>query len=823
MERIEKAKGIGTDRGANCREPDEEGEHRLLTTSSEVGSRERTEKAGRLERKGRSRKLLNQRNCPSRQSEVCVHNSCVGIDAQSKAGSSSLEYCLTLLFGKVPELWGPTGTIVAALTNHRAVRPRHTKLPTQRADLGPRKPGQGPKRSACWRRKRETAAAALETRAPRPGARSSPHFLSTPLSMKIIAGIFLLPFIISGFAPRARYGVNHVSEKVLQSQSRFNWSLLAPAELKDRYMGLQTKSMGRGNPHFTLEGHKFLIFGGSIHYFRVPKAYWRDRLLKLKACGFNTLTTYVPWNLHEPERGKFYFSGNLDLEAFIRMAAELGLWVILRPGPYICSEIDLGGLPSWLLQDPDLKLRTTNKDFVDAVDHYFDHLIPRVIPLQYHWGGPIIAVQVENEYGSYNKDKDYMPYVQQALLQRGIVELLLTSDNEKDVLKGYIKGVLATINMKTFSSDAFSLLNKVQSKKPIMIMEFWVGWFDTWGNQHLVRDAMEVEHTVLEFIKAEISFNAYMFHGGTNFGFMNGATYMGKHRGVVTSYDYDAILTEAGDYTEKYLKLRKLFGSILATPLPPLPDLVPKAVYPPVRPSLYLPLWDVLEYLNEPVKSNIPINMENLPINDGNGQSYGFVLYETSICSGGRLYIHAQDMAQVFLNETVIGILNDGIQNLDIPKFRGCQLLRILVENQGRVNYSWKIQEQRKGLTGLIGINSIPLKDFTIYSLEMKMNFFERLRSATWRPAPESYLGPAFYLGTLKAGPSPKDTFLRVLGWKYGFVFINGCNLGRYWHIGPQETLYLPGSWLHPEDNEMILFEKMMSGSDIQSMDKPKL
>ncbi|KAM9657926.1 beta-galactosidase-1-like protein 3 isoform 1-T1 [Trichechus inunguis] len=683
--------------------------------------------------------------------------------------------------------------------------------------------------------------------------------------MKRIAGIFFLPFIMSGFAPRAKHGVNRVAGKVLQSQSRFqipafslaaqghhgsftsqqylsspplpsslpststpccarfNWSHLVPAELKDRYLGLQTKSKGRDNPHFTLEGHKFLIFGGSIHYFRVPRAYWRDRLLKLKACGFNTLTTYVPWNLHEPERGKFDFSGNLDLEAFIWMAAELGLWVILRPGPYICSEIDLGGLPSWLLQDPDLKLRTTNKGFVDAVDHYFDRLIPKVVPLQYHRGGPIIAVQVENEYGSYNKDKDYMPYVQQALLQRGIVELLLTSDNERDVLKGYIEGVLATINMKTFSSNAFSLLNKAQSKKPIMIMEFWVGWFDTWGNQHFVRDAKEVEHTVLEFVKAGISFNAYMFHGGTNFGFMNGATYFGKHRGVVTSYDYDAVLTEAGDYTEKYFRLRKLFGSILATPLPPLPDLVPKTVYPAVRPSLYLPLWDVLEYLNEPVKSNAPVNMENLPINHGSGQSYGFVLYETTICSGGHLYVHAQDMAQVFLNETVIGVLDDNTQDLDIPKFKGCQLLRILVENQGRVNYSWKIQEQQKGLTGFIGINSIPLKGFTIYSLEMKMNFFERLRSATWRPVPKSYLGPAFYLGTLMAGPSPKDTFLRLQGWNYGFVFINGHNLGRYWHIGPQESLYLPGAWLHPEDNEIILFEKMMSGLYIESMDKPYL
>ncbi|KAM5222666.1 beta-galactosidase-1-like protein 3 [Hipposideros larvatus] len=622
---------------------------------------------------------------------------------------------------------------------------------------------------------------------------SAPRF-SPCLSWKRIACIFFLPFILSGLAPSIKYKEHLASEETRPQlpQYRFNWSHLTPLELKNRSVGLQTESIAGSNPYFTLGGHKFLIFGGSIHYFRVPREYWRDRLLKLKACGFNTVTTYVPWNLHEPQRGKFDFSGNLDLEAFVLMAAEIGLWVILRPGPYICSEIDLGGLPSWLLQDPKLRLRTTDKGFVEAVDKYFDRLIARVVPLQ-------------------------------ALLKRGIVELLLTSDSAKEVLRGSIKGVLATLNMNTFQENAIKSLYKVQRNKPIMVMEYWVGWFDTWGSEHKVTNVYDVVKTVSKFIKFEISFNVYMFHGGTNFGFMNGAINFGKHRGVVTSYDYDAVLTEAGDYTNKYFKLRKLFGSILAFPLPPLPELTPKAVYPSVRPSLYLPLWDVLKYLNEPVISNKPVNMENLPINDGNGQSYGFILYETPICSGGELHADVQDTAQVFLNETSIGILSDSNQNLDIPEVRECQLLRILVENQGRVNFSWKIQGQQKGLTGSVTINNIPLERYTIYSLEMKMNFFERLRSATWRPVPNSFRGPAFYLGTLKVGSSPKDTFLRPLNWNYGFVFINGHNLGRYWYIGPQETLYLPGAWLHPEDNEIILFEKSKSGSYIQTTDGPML
>ncbi|KAL4674801.1 hypothetical protein H8959_018735 [Pygathrix nigripes] len=571
-----------------------------------------------------------------------------------------------------------------------------------------------------------------------------------------MVGVFFLPFVLSAFAPRFKQEENLMLGRAHPPQPRFNWSHLTPLELKNRSVGLGTASTGRGKPHFTLEGHKFLIFGGSIHYFRVPREYWRDRLLKLKACGFNTVTTYVPWNLHEPERGKFDFSGNLDLEAFVLMAAEIGLWVILRPGPYICSEMDLGGLPSWLLRDPRLLLRTTNKGFTEAVEKYFDHLIPRVIPLQYRQGGPVIAVQVENEYGSFNKDKTYMPYLHKALLGRGIVELLLTSDGEKNVLSGHTKGVLAAINLQKVHKNTFSQLREVQRDKPLLVMEYWVGWFDRWGDKHHVKDAKEVERAVSEFIKYEISFNVYMFHGGTNFGFMNGATYFGKHTGVVTSYGkyYDAVLTEAGDYTEKYFKLQKLFESVSATPLPQVPKLTPKAVYPPMRPSLYLPLWDALSYFNEPVRSHQPVNMENLPINNGSGQSYGLVLYEKSICSGGRLCAHAHDMAQVFLDETMIGILNENNKDLHIPELR-------------------LLKTEDLGYTLGLGGENQPLS-----------NGLPRLRSATWKPVPESHQGPAFYRGTLKAGPSPKDTFLSLL---------------------------------------VILFEKMLSGSDIKSTDKPML
>uniref|UniRef100_A0AC11BP59 Galactosidase beta 1 like 3 n=1 Tax=Ovis aries TaxID=9940 RepID=A0AC11BP59_SHEEP len=647
----------------------------------------------------------------------------------------------------------------------------------------------------------------------------SPCPFSPRLSWRRVLCVLFLPFASSGFAPPAKHRNNFIFEhrKLHPSPRRFDWSHLTPRELQNRSWGIQTEERAGRNPYFTLEGREFLILGGSIHYFRVPRASWRDRLLKLRACGFNTVTTYVPWNLHEPERGTFDFSGNLDLEAFILLAEEVGLWVILRPGPYICGEMDLGGLPSWLLQDPTSQLRTTNHSFVNAVNKYFDHLIPRVAPLQRRE----LTARSGNSRPPPRSAFSRASVLDPALQQRGIGGLLLTADNSEEVTRGHIKGVLASINVKEFKVDSFKHLYKLQRHKPILIMEFWVGWFDTWGAEHRVMGVSEVERSVSEFIRFGISFNVYMFHGGTNFGFMNGATSFEKHRGVTTSYDYDGVLTEAGDYTAKYF-MRGRFPlpvSFAVRPLPPVPSPTPTVVYPSLKLSHYLPLWEALPYLQRPVTSNVPINMENLPINNGNGQSFGFVLYEMTVCSGGRLRANAQDEAQVFLNETSLGILTDVHRDIDIPPIMECQLLRILVENQGRVNFSWKIQNQRKGLIGPVTLDKIALDWFTIYSLELKMRFFKKLRSAPWRPLGGPSSSPAFYRGTLTAGSSPQDTFLQLFGWNHGCVFINGRNLGRYWNIGPQEALYLPGSWLQPGANEIVLFEKEKRGSGVFSTD----
>uniref|UniRef100_A0A8D0RHI5 Beta-galactosidase n=1 Tax=Sus scrofa TaxID=9823 RepID=A0A8D0RHI5_PIG len=590
---------------------------------------------------------------------------------------------------------------------------------------------------------------------------------------------------------------------------RLNWSSLAPSWLRHRQLGLQAKDQ-----NFMLEDSAFWIFGGSVHYFRVPRAYWRDRLLKMKACGLNTLTTYVPWNLHEPERGKFDFSGNLDMEAFILLAAEVGLWVILRPGPYICSEIDLGGLPSWLLQDSSMKLRTTYEGFTKAVDLYFDHLMARVVPLQYKNGGPIIAVQVENEYGSYNKDPAYMPYIKKALEDRGIVELLLTSDNEDGLSKGTVDGVLATINLQSQNELRLlhNFLQSVQGVRPKMVMEYWTGWFDSWGGPHHILDTSEVLRTVSAIIDAGASINLYMFHGGTNFGFINGAMHFQDYMSDVTSYDYDAVLTEAGDYTPKYIRLRELFGSISGVKVPedvrkplsacspaswqgaslPLPpDLLPKVRYEPVVPAFYLSLWDALPYIKEPVTSEKPVNMENLPINDGNGQSFGYTLYETTITSSGILSALVRDRGQ---RAFVTGGWDSGFHQCPLCSWQGFTILRILVENCGRVNYGENIDNQRKGLIGDIYLNDTPLKKFKIYSLDMKKSFFQR-----WAPC-------------------------KGWGRGKGVVFVNGYNLGRYWNIGPQETLYLPGVWLNEGINQVGQEgQKSWPGPVIQFMEMPYL
>ncbi|KAF4009546.1 hypothetical protein G4228_000003 [Cervus hanglu yarkandensis] len=449
-------------------------------------------------------------------------------------------------------------------------------------------------------------------------------------------------------------------------------ALLRPSHISERLVGLQV----RGSD-FTLGNTPFLILSGTIHYFRVPRDYWKDSLLKLKACGFNTVTTHVPWNLHEPRRGQFHYSGNLDLMAFISLASEVDLWVILCVGPYIGSDLDLGGLPSWLLKDSHMKLRTTYKGFTTAVNHYFDDLIPRIRGFQFHEEGSIIAVQMENEYGSYNLDKGYMPYIKNALLSRGIKTMLLTADTGQGLLKGHTPTVFATLHMKSIKKDTYEHLSSVQGPGPVMMMVYTARSLDGWGTSRNTLDLHMLMHEAREMLQLRFSLNFYMFHGGTNFGFMGGAAFRG-HR---------------------------------------------------------LPM--------QPVRSMGPLSMEQLSVNQGNGQSTGYILYETVITGGGVLNSdgHVKDRGQ---------------------HYKEFLTLRILVENQGRLASGTSMNQERKGLTGNIYLNSSPLRKFKIYSLEMQNKFTQRKLPNIWKPSFLHAEGPAFFLALLRVGSQPKDTFMSL-------------------------------------------------------------
>ncbi|XP_070239332.1 beta-galactosidase-1-like protein 2 [Bos mutus] len=574
-------------------------------------------------------------------------------------------------------------------------------------------------------------------------------------------------------------------------------ALLRPSHVSERLVGLQV----RGS-NFTLGNMPFLILSGTIHYFRVPRDYWKDSLLKLKACGFNTVTTHVPWNLHEPRRGQFHYSGNLDLIAFISLASEVDLWVILCVGPYIGSDLDLGGLPSWLLKDSHMKLRTTHKGFTAAVNHYFDDLIPKIRGFQFQEEGPIIAMQMENEYGSYNLDKRYMPYIKNALLSRGIKTMLMTADTGQGLLKGHTPTVFATLHMKSIRQKTYEHLSSAQGPGPVMMTVYTARSLDGWGTPRNTLDLHMLMESVREMLKLRFSLNFYMFHGGTNFGFMGGAAFPGHRLPMVTSYDYGALLTEDGGYTPEYLVFQEFFR----------PDA-----------GHFISLWDTLIHqddvspllMDEPVRSTGSLSMEQLSVNEGSGQSAGYILYETVITRGGVLNSdgHVKDRGQVFLDDKYIGVLDDAHQKLTLPSdhYKEFLTLRILVENQGRLASGTSMNQERKGLTGNIYLNGSPLRKFKIYSLEMQNKFTQRKLPNIWKPSFLHTVGPAFFLALLRVGSQPKDTFMSLQGWTKGVVFINGQNLGRYWNVGPQETLYVPGPWLKPGLNEIIVFEEFKS------------
>ncbi|BAJ65004.1 glycoside hydrolase family 35 protein [Anaerolinea thermophila] len=556
--------------------------------------------------------------------------------------------------------------------------------------------------------------------------------------------------------------------------------------------------------HFELDGEPFRILAGAMHYFRVHPAYWKDRLLKLKAMGLNTVETYVAWNLHEPHEGEFHFGDWLNIERYIELAGELGLYVIVRPGPYICAEWEMGGLPAWLLKDPQMKLRCMYQPYLDAVGEYFSQLMHRLVPLQSTRGGPIIAMQVENEYGSYGNDTRYLKYLEELLRQCGVDVLLFTADGVADEMMQYgsLPHLFKAVNFGNRPGDAFEKLREYQTGGPLLVAEFWDGWFDHWGERHHTRSAGEVARVLDDLLSEGASVNLYMFHGGTNFGFMNGANAFPSphYTPTVTSYDYDAPLSECGNITPKYEAMREVIGKYVD--LPEMPDFPPvvRHAYGKVQLDEWAPLLSQVDVLSTPEYSTVPLPMEMYD------QNYGFILYETQLSGPreeARLIIRGlHDRGHVFVDNELIGIVDR--ENHAKPLSFSVQdqgvRLHILVENMGRVNYGPDLAD-RKGITEGVLLGQQWLFGWTVYPLPL-----EDLSAIRYLPGePEEF--PAFLRGTWTINGTPADTFLALPGWTKGVVWINGFNIGRYWKRGPQKTLYVPAPLLKEGENEIVVLE----------------
>lgn len=565
---------------------------------------------------------------------------------------------------------------------------------------------------------------------------------------------------------------------------------------------------------FLLNGKPFQIISGEMHYERIPSEYWKDRLEMARAMGLNTVSTYVFWNVEEPEPGKFHFKGSGDVARFVRMAGSLGLKVILRPGPYACAEWDFGGFPAWLLRDSGMVVRSMDPRFIDAAKTYLMHLGRQLTPLQITHGGPIIMVQVENEYGSYGSDMVYKEKIKDLIREAGFDVPLFTADGPAEMAAGHIPGVLPAVNGAT-GEEIFKSVKKFLPNGPFFVPEYYPGWLDHWGEPHSHVDASIVAKDVNWMLAHGVSFNLYMFHGGTNFGFMNGANYSNHYQPQPTSYDYDAPLDEAGRPTPKYYKLRALIARCLpkGKSVPPVPRCNPIIGIPQIRLNSSSSLFDILP---KGVTSHTPLPMEDL------GQSYGYILYSTVIrgAKAGELVIDSlRDYAVVTVDEKIVGHLDRRLHQdslrLTVP--HGKARLDILVENCGRINYGQKLVDNRKGILGAVKFNGAEVFGWRDYPLPFKTvpQIVAEAHSKTG--------ALCLYSGAFKLDKTG-DTFLDMEKWEKGCVFVNGHNLGRYWQIGPQQTLYLPGVWLRKGINKITVFEMEKKGpSEISGVKSPIL
>lgn len=563
-------------------------------------------------------------------------------------------------------------------------------------------------------------------------------------------------------------------------------------------------SIGKGT--FLLDGKPFVIKAAEIHYTRIPADYWEHRIQMCKALGMNTICIYAFWNIHEQKPGEFNFEGQNDIARFCRLAQKHGMYIMLRPGPYVCSEWEMGGLPWWLLKKKDIKLRTNDPYFLERTQLFMNEIGKQLADLQASRGGNIIMVQVENEYGAYATDKAYIANIRDIVKKAGFTDVpLFQCDWSSTFQLNGLDDLVWTINFGTGANidEQFKKLKEARPDAPLMCSEFWSGWFDHWGRKHETRDATVMVNGIKDMLDRHISFSLYMAHGGTTFGHWGGAN-SPAYSAMCSSYDYDAPISEAGWATPKYHKLRNLLlqyadsGQVI----PEVPEAYPVIEIPEFEVNEVTPLFNNLPKFQE---------SENIQPMEQFDQGWGTILYRTqlpAVAEGTTLRIdEVHDWAQVFADGKLIGRLDRrrGENTLLLPALAQGTQLDILVEAMGRVNFDVAIHD-RKGITNKVELvnesGSQELKDWKVYSFPVDYAFVQDKSYAKGN----KYDGPAYYRATFDLEQTG-DVFLDMQTWGKGMVWVNGKSIGRFWEIGPQQTLFMPGCWLKKGKNEIIILD----------------
>lgn len=584
-----------------------------------------------------------------------------------------------------------------------------------------------------------------------------------------------------------------------------------------------TGTFEAGKGTFLLNGDSMVVKAAEIHYPRIPEPYWEQRIESCKALGMNTICLYVFWNLHEQEEGKFDFTGNKDIAKFCRLAQKHGMYVIVRPGPYVCAEWEMGGLPWWLLKKQDVQLRSLDPYYMERVGIFMKEVGKQLADLQITRGGNIIMVQVENEFGSYGTDKPYVSAIRDLVREAGFTDVpLFQCDWSSNFTNNALDDLLWTVNFGTGANieEQFKKLKELRPETPLMCSEFWSGWFDHWGRKHETRDAATMVSGIKDMLDRNISFSLYMTHGGTTFGWWGGANNP-AYSAMCSSYDYDAPISEAGWLTPKYYQLRDLLQQYLPAgqTLPEPPEAFPVIEIPAITEWEVAPLFDNLP---DPKQTESVKPMEQFD------QGWGSILYRTTLKEDIEGTLHLDEMhdwAQVFADGQLLGRLDrrqgEFTLPLKSPLKKGTQL-DILVEAMGRVNFDKSIHD-RKGITEKVEVISdgqaTELKGWSVYNLPP---FYEFVSNKNYQKG-QVVNGPAYYRATFRLDKTG-DTFLDMQTWGKGMVWVNGHAMGRFWEIGPQQTLYMPGCWLKEGENEIIILDlKGPAETKVIGLEKPIL